>query len=340
LKNKYIFCIIFLISSSFHFSQENRAKNDSLQFIGKKILDTSSIVSFRNYKVWYLDLGFNNAPFSINFKNNLGTREYLYYRNNLRSVIGFGFSYKWFALRLAVNLPGHMKPVSKFGKTKYIDLGFEFKTKMRFLDIQIHDYVGYAIKNAYMWDSILTKDTQPHYISESTKALSFSVNAWRFFNNKIILNALRGKTAMYSKKEQSFYLKSTFNIHGISSSKSLIPEQLIDFSNTKTSAKTITAFDFGILPGYVYVDRYRNFQFSGMFGFGPVLQYKSYSNNDFYRAFLGLSPRIDIRLNVGYNVEKYFINLITEFDNKSIRFTDLTYRQTFYMIKLVGGIRF
>jgi hypothetical protein len=42
----------------------------------------------------------------------------------------------------------------------------------------------------------------------------------------------------------------------------------------------------------------------------------------------------------GYTVPNYFLFLITDFDNKSIRFTDFVYRQSFYSIRLVGGIRF
>lgn len=340
MKSKYNILILLLIcNSNFLFTQNDRKLNDSILKQSNQNFDTSSIISFRENKVFYSDLGFNTAPFSISFRDKDGDKERLFYRNNLRSVIGFGFSYKWISLRLALNLPGNVKPVSKFGKTKYLDFGFEFKTKKRFFDIDIHDYKGYSIKNAYKWDSTLNKKINPHYIAENLKALSFSINSWRFFNKKIVLNALRGKTAMYVKKEQSFYLKSTFNFHGITNNSTLIPSQLIDTLNSKTTSKTLNAMDFGILPGYVYVNRYKNFQFSGMFGFGPVLQLKIYIGDAIYRSFLGLAPRFDVRINVGYNVEKWFVNLVTEFDNKSIRFNDLAYRQTFYMIKLVGGIR-
>jgi hypothetical protein len=330
LKNRIFISllVVFSFASKDFFAQEK-----------DKTLDTSSIISFRLKKVWYSDFGFNTAPFSINFKDANGNKEHLFYRNNLRSVLGIGFSYKWIAIRLALNLPGHVKPVSKFGKTKYIDLGFEFKTKKRFFDIDYHDYVGYAIKNAYKWNDSLNQFSNPHFISNKLQAQSLSVNVWRFYNKKIILNALRGKTAIYKSKEQSFYIKTTFNAHGLINDTSLIPFEKTVLSNTKTSSKYIFANDFGLIPGYVYVNRYKNWQYSAMFGFGPVLQIKNYGGFEFSRTFVGLAPRIDIRINLGYNVNNWFVNLVTEFDNKSIRFNDLAYRQTFYMIKLVGGIR-
>jgi hypothetical protein len=55
---------------------------------------------------------------------------------------------------------------------------------------------------------------------------------------------------------------------------------------------------------------------------------------------LGLAPRYDVRLIFGHSKPTYFIFLVTDFDNKSIRFSDLIVRQYFYSVKLVGGYRF
>ncbi len=305
-----------------------------------KTIDSTAIQSFRLKKVCYSDIGFNTAPFSLKFKDSIGNKEHLFYRNNLRSVFGIGFSYKWFSLRLAINLPGHLKPVSKFGETKYIDLGLEFKTKRHFYDIDFHNYKGYAIKNAYYWNDSLDKNINPHFITQEMNALSLSLNTWRFFNKSINMSALKGKTAMYLKEEKSFYLKTTFNLHGVGNNGTLIPIEKFNPKNSKTSASTISAFDFGVLPGYVYVNRFKNWQYSGMLGLGPVIQSKFYYVDGIQRGYLGLAPRIDVRILFGYNVPRWFINFITEFDNKSIKFNNLKYQQTFYLIKLIGGIRF
>ncbi|MES2589707.1 MAG: DUF4421 family protein [Bacteroidota bacterium] len=320
--------LLFLFVPLTFFSQ----KNDKI--------DSTSFVSYRDKKILYTDVGFNTAPFSITFKDSLGNREHIVFRNNLRTILGLGFSYKWFSLRLAVNLPGHIKPVSKYGETKYLDLGFEFKTKRHFYEIDLHNYKGYALKNAFNWNDSLNEFINPHFIAKEMNALSLSVNTWRFFNKSINMSALKGKTAAYLKEEKSFYLKTTFNLHGISNNGSIIPDEKFNPKNSKTGATTISAFDFGILPGYVYVNSYKKWQYSGMLGLGPVIQTKFYYINGVQRGFLGLAPRVDFRFLLSYNVPKYFVSLITEFDNKSILFKNLRYQQTFYMIKLVGGIRF
>jgi hypothetical protein len=41
----------------------------------------------------------------------------------------------------------------------------------------------------------------------------------------------------------------------------------------------------------------------------------------------------------GYSNKKYFSFLIVDFDNKSIRYSDLIYRQFYYSVKITGGVR-
>lgn len=325
----YTFLFLWLISlNNEGFSQDANA------------FDSTAFQLFKNKKIFYIDFGYNTAPFSLRFKDSLGNREHLYYRNNLRSVIGIGFSYKWFSIRFAFNPPGYLKSVEKYGNNEYYDIGLDFKTKKHFFDINIHNYRGYAIKNAYVWNDSLNKDLNPNYLQSQTNALSLSLSAWRFFNKNISFSALKGKKGMYLKKQNSFYLKTTFNIHGVSNNGPLIPFEKQNPSISQTQASTLSAIDFGVVPGFIHVNKIRNWQFSGMFGFGPVIQNKFYYYNGLSRSFLGLAPRYDVRFSLGYNTPKYFVNLNAEFDNKSIRFSNLKYVQTFYMIKLVLGIRF
>ncbi|MCE3295021.1 MAG: hypothetical protein K0R65_735 [Crocinitomicaceae bacterium] len=286
--------------------------------------------------MWYADLGYSTAPFSIKFRDSTGNRRSLLYRNNSRPVLGFGFSYKWFSVRLGVTLPLYTRSVEKYGKTDYIDLGFEFKTKRHFYDVDLHSYRGYAIKNAWKWNDTLDPAVDPHLVYNNMQAFSLSVNTWRFLNPNIKVNVLRGRTGMYLKEEQSVYIRTTINYFFLSQSDGIIPDGLTFPGNSKLYTNNLAALDFGFIPGYVYVNRINNWQFSGMLGLGGVLQLKGYDG----RAYLGLAPRYDFRLMFGYNVRKCFLNLVSEFDNKSIRFNDLRYRQTFYTLKLVGGFRF
>jgi hypothetical protein len=154
------------------------------------------------------------------------------------------------------------------------------------------------------------------------------------------MQPFRGSTGAYTKDIQSFYLKYTFNVYSIySNEKSIIPYQLIDSTNSKTSATSVGAVDLGVLPGFAYVKRFNDFQIGAMGGFGVVVQSKFYKYDNSFRNFIGLAPRYDLKLIAGYNKPKYYVMLVTDFDNKSFRFNDLIFRQTYYSMRLVGGIR-
>ena len=294
--------------------------------------------NYRNNIVWYSDLGFNSAPFSIKY-DYPGNIKRIRYRNNHKAVLGFGIAWKWFALRIGFDLPGTLRPKSKFGNTNYFDIGTDFTIKKTMIDIDYHNYTGYAIKNAHRWNDTLSSDA-PHDLRPQTAAASFSINVWYFHNKDFKMQGLRLKTGSYSKEVRTIYLRSTINIHGVSNSpNSLIPYELQDTTNSKTVTRGIAAFDFGIIPGVGYVNNHKNWQYAAMFGLGPVIQAKVYDIPLNSRSYLGLAPRFDIRIYAGYSVPAYFVQLSAEFDNKSIRHTNLSYRQTFYTIKLTGGIR-
>jgi hypothetical protein len=255
-------------------------------------------------------------------------------------MLGLGLSYKWFSLRLGIPLPGSVKSVGKNGSTNYYDLGIDFSIKKTFCDIDLRNYKGYAIKNANKWNDSLNK-LHPHEIRSDVNVASFSINVWYFHNRDFKMVAVKGKTGYYEKPVRTWYLKNTFNIFGVGTeNQSLVPLQLIDTLNSKIGSNLLTSIDLGVVPGYAYVNRINNWQFSVLAGIGAVIQSKFYTTEGFSRGFLGLAPRYDFRVMGGYTVPNYFLFLITDFDNKSIRFTDFVYRQSFYSIRLVGGIRF
>ena len=155
------------------------------------------------------------------------------------------------------------------------------------------------------------------------------------------MSALKGKTGHYNQRVHTWYLKNTFNVFGVTNDKNqIVPDFVSDPAKAQTQSAFYSAADIGTVPGYAYVDRIRNWQFAVMGGIGGVIQAKFYGGEVPTRGFLGLAPRYDIRLLGGYSVPNYFVFLLTDFDNKSIRFGDLVYRQHFYNVKIVAGKRF
>ena len=309
----------------------------SFHVIGQK----DTILPYELYDdklVLYSDLGFNSAPSSINYPFN-STVEKLKLRNNYNALLGLGFSYKWLSFRFSFAVPGASRAKSRYGTSNYYNFGVDFSLKRFFFDVDLQGNQGYAYKNAYKWNDSLNK-LKPNIIREDLNTFSFSLNTWHFFNDHFKMQSFRGSTGAYTKDIQSFYLKYTFNVYNLySNEKAIIPYQLIDSTNSKTGTSVVGAVDLGVLPGFAYVKRLNNFQIGAMGGIGVVVQSKFYKFDDNLRNFIGLAPRYDIKLIAGYNKPKYYVMLVTDFDNKSFRFNDLIFRQTYYSMRLVGGIR-
>ncbi len=310
--------------------------------IGKTTFSQSDSLPYEVYKnkiVVYSDFGYTTAPFSIKF-NHLDKYEKLKYRNNYNSILGFGVCYKWFALRIGIALPESNHNEDEFGKTTAYNLGFDFTVKKMFCDVDFRNYKGYIIKNSHKWDPNYN-NVNSNLILPNVNSVSFSINAWYFHNKHFKMQAVRGKTAHFTRRVHTWYIKNTLNIYGVGNgSNNIIPSILYDSLNSKTKASAYSAFDFGLIPGYAFGNRINNWQFTGLLGFGGVIQNKFYTIDNYQRSFLGLAPRFDIRFIGGYSEPRYFVFIVTDFDNKSINYSNLKYNQTFYSIKLVGGIRF
>lgn len=302
--------------------------------------EKDSIIPFESYKkrlVLYTDFGFNTAPMSVSYPFENGIKK-LKFRNNFNPVIGLGFAYKWMALRFNIALPDSRSSKQKYGQTKYIDLGLDFSFRNMYFDLNWHLYQGFALNDAYKWNDTIT-DKKENIKREDLNSYSFSINAYQFWNEHFKMFAFKGRTAAYQKDVRTFFLKYTTALHGISTSKQIIPLELQDTLESKTTASALGAVDLGVVPGYAYVRRWRAFQFGVMGGLGLVIQSKYYTFSGQTRSFIGLAPRIDFKIMGGINQPKYFVMLIGDFDNKSIRFNDLTHIQTYYNVKLAVGVR-
>lgn len=300
--------------------------------------DTVPYQLFKDRVVLFGDLGFNSAPFSIKDDYELGVNK-LKFKNNLRAVLGLGFAYRWFALRIGFALPGQLLAESKYGKTEYFDVGLKFSVKQTYCTLDLRSYRGYAIKDAYQWNDTLSKDKTPNDLRPGTRAASISANVWWLLSKKYNMKAVLGTAGHFTGEAKTWYLKTSLNYFGINNDfGSIVPNELAD-SSDRTNASAVGAIDLGLIPGYAYSNRIKNWQFSIFAGLGGVIQSKFYTIGSLTRSFIGVAPRVDFRLTGGYSKQKFFVLLATDFDIKSVKIQDLSYNQTFYSVKLIGGVR-
>ena len=310
----------------------------SASVLGQSPKDSAVLQDFRDKWVVYSDVGYTTSPFSISYPF-AGDLESVNYRNNFRTILGIGVAYKWFALRLGIPVLNRYRSTAKYSKTDQFNLELDYSIRNFYIEGQLNLCRGYAALNAQQWNSSTASVNE---LFPNLLAYNLSLGTWYFRDKNFKINALLGKRAHYLKEVKTWYLKGSFNIFGLDNlGNTLLPVNLTSASETRTQAKNVGSFDLGLIPGYAYVNRLHNWQFSGWAGLGAVVQAKGYSTTTgAERIFLGLAPRFDFRLMGGYSVPDWFVFLVTDFDNKSMQFNDLTFRQYFYSIKIVAGKRF
>ncbi len=299
----------------------------------------NALESFRERPVMYADLGYNANPFFL--KGNFGQDvTELSFKNNFSPFLGIGFAYKWFHLRLGFPVIGNVRSTSKFGQTTQYNFAYDLTFKNVWYDFELKSTFGYALKNAGNLDAS-GSNQKPHLILPKARSLNFMLNGWYFKNPAFQMNGLLGKRAHYTKEILTWYIKGTMNYFGSANKNgSLVPLQI---QNTQVPIQALTkldAFDFGVVPGLAYVNRKNDWQIGGWIGLGPVVQIKGYETPTFTKVLIGLAPRIDLRIMGGYSSDERFFFIVTDFDNKSINFEQIRYRQLYYAIKIVAGYRF
>lgn len=300
--------------------------------------DTLPYSIYKDKIVVHTSLSLRDAPFDL--KGDFGDFKKLKYRSNLNLIHGIGIAYKWFALNINYKIPSYMGNTEKYGKTKYFDLGFQFNLKSWFFRVDFHDYIGYGIKNAGIISDTLPLTSSGYYLNDKLQSMSFALNAYHFFNHNLRMKAAIGEVGRYTKPVYGMYLRLTANLNTITTPNSLIPYEYLNTTPSIHSANSISAFEFGAIPGYAYINNINGWQFGIFAGLGGLIQTKSYTYSGGQREFLGFSPRIDFKVQAGYNVENWFLMLTSSVDQKRISFTDLTYNQFYYFVKLTYGYRF
>ena len=302
--------------------------------------DSASITKFRNNLIVYNDIGFNTAPFNITTRFNKQTIS-AKYRNNIHDFYGIGCNYKIFSVRVGVQIPGSVKSLKNYGNSKFFHLGFDFSFRKLFFDLDFYQYRGFAFVDAYKFDSLHFTTVNSNIIYDRLTSNSLSVNMWYFHKKNFTMSALRGKTAVFNSLSYTWYLKSSINSFGlINTNNPILPNFLIDSTNKITYTNQINAFDVGLIPGFAFAYVKNNWNFSVLSGYGLVIQNKSFEEKQAFSKLLGFAPRFDIRVLGGYNTPKWFLMLHTDFDNKSIKYTNFKYTQTYFNIRLVAGYRF
>lgn len=321
---KYLVFILLFISTQ-SFTQQQK---DSLPY-----------TSYKYHPIVFTDFGYSSAPASIKYPFRNGIN-HIFYKHNNKMILGLGVSYRWFSLRIGAALIGNTKAVSKFGKSNYFDVGIRFSIKKTYSEFNFRYYTNYVIKNANQWDSTLN-DANPNDKNQKIDVFNFGAQMWYLHNKNFRMDPFLGNRGAYKEQVMTWYLEGRLDVYGMSNKLgSLIPRQLQDTSNTKTTATGLSALELGVIPGFGYVNNINNFQFGFMVAAGPLIQFKTYAIYDATQSLGGIVGRYNAKVICGYNRPHFFAMFIFDIENKSLKFDELKYNQTFMSTKIQVGYRF
>lgn len=315
------------------------SQQDSLPSTPNNSIDTLSFKSYRFHPILFFDLGFSAAPVDIQYPFSNGVKE-IHYRHNNKIMLGIGFSYRWFSLRIGAAVVGNFKPVSKYGKSNYFDLGVRFSVKSFYSEVNFRYYTNYALLNAYKWDPELSVEF-PNDKRKGIDVYNVATKVWYINNKSFKMDGFTGNRGTFNRSIFTWYLGGRLDFYGINNKNGgLLSLQLQDSTNSKTVASAFNAIEFGVLPGVGYATQYKTFHFGVLAGLGPMLQLKSYTVDDKPTGLAGITLRYDFKISFGYNIPRYFVMFHVDVDTKSISFDKLKYFQTFYSFKMQVGYRF
>lgn len=337
---KFIFSFLLLFFASVHSSisfcqSQNTNKKKRLNTIEDT---TQNFTLFKDRVVCYADLGFISSPFFVSFKNTKKINHSLTYRINHGIILGIGGSYKWFSARISYMVANSIEDKKKYGTTKYFGAHLGFPYKNTYSEINFLRFGGYVLINA---DKKIESYPNRRIIFPKISTLELTLSSYYFFNSDFSINPVIGRSGNYKTKTTSWYIKSILGYnHENHKDSTLIPANFYPIMNDKQKAERISAINIGVVPGFAYVNRYKNWQFSGVVGIGVSIQDKMYKTASISRHYLGVAPRIDLKINVGYNPTDWFIMLNSELDYRQISFYKLITGNPLFNVKLTGGYRF
>lgn len=302
--------------------------------------DTSArFISYKKRFTLMLASGFNSSPFSFDLK--YGKINKVDFIPNPPLVIKPAFSYYGVTLGVGIKLPVNILSTSKYTKTTYFDIGLNFAIKNRlYFDIGFQYYKGFTLLHQGDFDKTgELRNNNGIYPNLNTTETSISMRY--FFFKKYNYRAALGILGEHTKSALSPYLYGYFGAYGVGNNQSSIfPFALQDSINTNSKARTISAFEFGAIPGFAGVLRKKWFQGNLLIGIGPLIQSKAFNTGGLNRSFSGLNWRTDMQLNLGIQHSSWFLFLNGDMKFRSIDINKIKFNQSYYDIRLIGGYRF
>lgn len=308
----------------------------SLLFVPTDSLKNNAPYSlYKDNITLYAVSGYNST--NIAFKPKFNHLNKINYTFNPPLLLGFGASYKGIDLGITRRIGAHLLNSTKFGKSDYFDFKLRFPIKRIHFAMRFQLYEKFSLRNQqYAPDMVEDKNL----FLPDFSALSINIDARYFIKKDFNYRAALGFSGHYNTDFFTPYLYSYIGASGISHRsdlQGLLPSYAVDSGVDISQSDLVSCVEIGALPGIALVKKHQQWQGLMLLGWGPLIQSKSYQSINNNRSFFGFTSRADLQISIGYHSERWFAQVMSEFQFRRMNFTQLKVQQYYYDLRLYFG---
>lgn len=286
-----------------------------------------------------MKVGINDAPFNMKFPFPNSPQRTLNFQPNPQHVLGFGINYMGLGLAVNFKLPTTVRSERLYGKSKYFDLEVSSQMKRWVFFLNFRRYRGFALANLPELDTSYLENTGLD-IRPDMQSWTFAVNAKYFFNKKYDFNSAKGWLGRHLKSAFTPYAMGIITAYKIDGrGRSFVHPSVYDPTYSFSDLNKLFTFEFGAIPGIAYILAHKGFNLHMNLGIGLVAQYHHIHRFEDKLGHWGLSPKIDLGLDIGINKPDWFLKLYISYDWKYANVTAFSYFHNYYHVMLAGGYR-
>lgn len=170
------------------------------------------------------------------------------YRPDRRLNLGFGFSYKWFAIDLAFNVG--IGENSDFKNKKLLDFQGTIFSSKQFITASYQYYYGFQMHKI---NGVQTEVFPSSAIRDDIRTITFGIQYVFAFNyDKFSLKASFIHNEIQKKSAGSFLLGAGFSMYNLSADSSIVPTEIKDNFNEQLYLTDLNSTNASIGFGYMY----------------------------------------------------------------------------------------
>lgn len=290
----------------------NKAKSQQVDSLFKMIEGVGDYLLYRNHDTNYISNYGNKVAVklvAVNKYNFFRIRDRindsrLRYRPIRDLSLGFGVSYKWFALDITFALG--LRNNSEFENTRSFDFQGTMYSSKQYISATLQYYQAYKLGNVSGVDVPISETSERR---EDVRTINFGLQYMYAFNyTKFSFKAPFVFNEVQRKSAGSPILGASFNSFVMDADSSIVPPEAYTSFDPILHMRDLNILSVSVSLGYMYTFVYKRHYFLTL----SIIPGININGGDFYTDIRNYkSPGFNFKINtmnaIGYNSKKYFV---------------------------------